>query len=168
MAVLSLPPRGLDAFQYRKILNNSNQSLKAKPVLMIFLLVFFFHSYVQIRQWNIEESQNCIPFLIFCSKIYHLLSMPCSKLLVICKNIFKSIWCPWKKMSSQSISSVAQPGPSLCDPMDCSIPGFPVHHQYLELVQTHVHRVGDTIQPSHPLSSPSPPTFNLSQLQGLF
>ena len=86
--------------------------------------------------------------------------MPCSKLLVICKNIFKSIWCPWKKMSSQSISSVAQPGLSLCDPMDCSIPGFPVHHQYLELVQTHVHRVGDTMQPSHPLSSPSPPAFN--------
>ena len=53
-------------------------------------------------------------------------------------------------------------------PMDCSTPGFPVHHQLLELAQTHVHRVGDAIQPSHPLSSPSSPAFNLSQHQGLF
>ena len=56
---------------------------------------------------------------------------------------------------------------TLCDPLDCSMPGFPVHHQFLELAQIHVHRVGDTIQPSHPLSSPSPPAFNLSQHQGL-
>ena len=52
--------------------------------------------------------------------------------------------------------------------MDCSKPGFPVHHQLLELAQTHVHQVGDAIQPSHPLLSPSPPVFNLSQHQGLF
>ena len=51
--------------------------------------------------------------------------------------------------------------------MDCRTPGFLVHHQLLELTQTHVHRVGDAIQPSHPLSSPSPPAFNLSQLQSL-
>ena len=50
----------------------------------------------------------------------------------------------------------------LCDPTDCSMPGFPVHHQLPELTQTHVHRVSDAIQPSHPLSSPSPPAFNLS------
>ena len=60
-------------------------------------------------------------------------------------------------------SSVAQSCPTLCDPMDCSTPGLPVHHQLPELTQTHVHGVGDVIQPSHPLSSPSPPTFNLSQ-----
>ena len=52
--------------------------------------------------------------------------------------------------------------------MDTSMPGFPVHHQLLELAQTHVHQVGDAIQPCHPLSSPSPPAFNLSQHQGLF
>ena len=52
--------------------------------------------------------------------------------------------------------------------MDCSTPGFPVHHQLPELAQTHVHQVSDAIQPSHPLPSPSPPTFNLSQGQGLF
>ena len=59
---------------------------------------------------------------------------------------------------------VAQSYPTLtlCNPMDCSTPGFPVHHQLPELAQTHVHLVGDAIEPSHPLSSPSPPVFNLS------
>ena len=65
-------------------------------------------------------------------------------------------------------SSVAQSCPTLCNPMDCSITGFPVHHQLPELAQTHVHWVGNAIQPSHPLSSSSPPAFNLSQHQGLF
>ena len=65
-------------------------------------------------------------------------------------------------------SSVAQSCPTLCNPMDCSRPGFPVHHQLPELTQTHVHHIGDAIQPSRPLSSPSPPSFNLSQHQGLF
>ena len=65
-------------------------------------------------------------------------------------------------------SSVAQSCPTLCNPMDWSTPGFPVHHQLPELTQTHVHQVGDAIQPSHPLSSPSPPAFNSSQHQGLF
>ena len=69
---------------------------------------------------------------------------------------------------SLQFGSVTQSCLTLCDPMDCSRPGLPVHHQFLELTQTHVHRVGDTTQPSHPLSSPSPPTFNLSQHQGLF
>ena len=57
---------------------------------------------------------------------------------------------------------------TLHDPMDCSTPGFPVHHQLLEFNQTHVHQVGDAIQPSHPLSSPSPPALNLSQHQAIF
>ena len=65
-------------------------------------------------------------------------------------------------------SSAAQSCPTLCDPMGCSTPGLPVHHQLLECTQTHVHLVGDTIQPSHPLSSPSPPALNLSQHQCLF
>ena len=64
--------------------------------------------------------------------------------------------------------SVAQSCPTHRDPMDCSTPGLPVHHQLPELTQTHVHRVSDAIQPSHPLLSPSPPAFNLSQHQGLF
>ena len=67
--------------------------------------------------------------------------------------------------SLYQFSSVAQSCLTLCDPMNCSTPGFPVHHQLLELAQTHVHRVGDAVQPSHPLSSPSPPAFSLSQHQ---
>ena len=66
------------------------------------------------------------------------------------------------------VSSVAQSCPTPCDPMDCHTPGFPVYHQLPDLTQTHVHRVGDAMQPSHPLSSPSPPALNLSQHQGLF
>ena len=66
------------------------------------------------------------------------------------------------------ISSVAQSCPTLCNPMNFSTPGLPVHHQLPEFTQTHVHWVADAIQPSHPLSSPSPPAFNLSQHQGLF
>ena len=65
-------------------------------------------------------------------------------------------------------SSVTQSCPTLCDPMDRSTPGPPVHHQLPEFTQTHVHRVGDAIQPSHRLSSPSPPALNLSEHQGLF
>ena len=64
-------------------------------------------------------------------------------------------------------SSVAQACLTLCDPMDCCTPGFPVHYQLLELTQTHVHWVSDAILPSHRLSSPFPPTFSLSQHQGL-
>ena len=64
--------------------------------------------------------------------------------------------------------SVTQSCPTLCDPMDYSIPALPVHHQLPELAQIHVHRVGDVIQPSHPLSFLSPPAFSLSQHQGLF
>ena len=72
------------------------------------------------------------------------------------------------KQKQTQFSSVAQSCPTLCDPMTCSTPGLPVHHQLLEFTQTHVHRVGDAIQPSHPLSSPSPPALNPSQHQSLF
>ena len=65
-------------------------------------------------------------------------------------------------------SSVAQLCLTLCDPMDCSVPGFPVHHHLPKLAQTHLHRVSDAIQPSNLLSALSPPVFNLSQHQGLF
>ena len=67
-----------------------------------------------------------------------------------------------------SICLVTESCPNLCDSMDCSMSDFPVHHQLPELTQNHIHQIGDTIQWSHPLSSPSPPTFNLSQHQGLF
>ena len=65
-------------------------------------------------------------------------------------------------------SLVTQSCPTLCDLMNCNMPGLPVHHQLPEFTQTNVHRFGDAIQPSHPLSSPSPPAPNPSQHQGLF
>ena len=76
------------------------------------------------------------------------------------------IQLPWSPQ--YQFSSVAQSCPTLCDPMNRSTPGHPVHHQLPESTQTHVHWVGDAIQPSHLLSSPSPPALNLSQDQGLF
>ena len=87
--------------------------------------------------------------------------------LILCRplllppSIFPSI-------SSVQFSSVAQSCPTLCYPMNHSTPGLPVHHHLLEFTQTHIHRVGDAIQPSHPLSSPSPPAPNPSKCQSLF
>ena len=72
------------------------------------------------------------------------------------------------KIRSDQIRSVAQSCPTLCDPMNPSTPRLPVHHQLPEFTQTHVHRVSDAIQPSHPLSSPSPPAPNPSQHKSLF
>ena len=75
---------------------------------------------------------------------------------------------PSRKKRSHQFSSVTQSCPTLCNPMDCSTPGLPVHHQLPEFTQTHVHPFSDAIQPSHPLSSPSPPAPNPSQHQSLF
>ena len=71
-------------------------------------------------------------------------------------------------MVSVQFGSVTQSCSTLCDTLDCSMPGLPVHRQLPEFTQTHIHWVSDAIQPSHPLSSPSPPAFNLSQHQALF
>ena len=77
-------------------------------------------------------------------------------------------WIPAYIDNRFVFSSVAQSCPILCDPMNCSTPGLPVHHQLPEFTQTHVHWVGDAIQPSHPLLSLSPPALNLSQASGSF
>ena len=74
----------------------------------------------------------------------------------------------WKLSCLWPVSSVTQSCLTLCDPMNCSTPGLPVHHQLPEFAQTHVHQFGDAIQPSHPLLPSSPPAFNLSQNQGPF
>ena len=84
-----------------------------------------------------------------------------------CKSPFSlSLFC-WICHDSIQFSSVAQSCPTLCDPMNRSTPGLPVHHQLSEFTQTHVHQVNDAIQPSHPRSSPSPPAPNPSQHQSL-
>ena len=82
--------------------------------------------------------------------------------------LFSLDTCSLLCVSSVQFSSVAQLCPTLCNPMDHSTPGLPVHHQLPEFTQTHIHRVSDTIQPSHPLSSPFPPAPNPSQHQSLF
>ena len=92
---------------------------------------------------------------------YHFVSLYHILVILIIFQAFPSF-------SSVQFSSVTQSCTTLCDPMNRSTPGLPVHHQLPEFTQTHVHRVGDAIQPSHPLSSPSPPAPNPSQHQSLF
>ena len=112
-----------------------------------------------LYHWATREALPC-HFLMRCSPVdsQHHICRNCVSLSVFCLHLIQR----------QSVSSVAQSSLTLCDPVDCSTPGFPVHHQLLELAQIHVHDVSDAIQPSHPLSSHSPPAFNLSQHQGLF
>ena len=99
----------------------------------------------------------------------HVLSYVCFSSLCILSSLFAIYCCSWKGYdlfpfsSVQSLSHVW-----LCDPVNRSMAGLPVHHQLPESTQTHVHWVGDAIQPSHPLSSPSPSALDLSQHQGLF
>ena len=101
----------------------------------------------------------------FCCPDTHLLIQPLVPEWLSCAR-------PWRgrldSLSSVQSSSVPQSWPSLCDPMNRSMPDLPVHHQLPESIQTHVHWVGDAIQPPHPLSSPSPPTLNPSKHKGLF
>ena len=97
-------------------------------------------------------------------KIYMYLSLQKPLLVFVC--LFWSYHT--LGIRSDQIRSVAQSCPTSCDPMNCSTPGLPVHHQLPEFTQTHVHRVSDAIQPSHPLSFPSPLAPNPSQHQSLF
>ena len=112
-------------------------------------------------------------WLLFCPKttilwkVLLILLFPCF-VYICCSTNFSNCLQNGFKCTSVQFSSVAQSCPTLCDPMNHSTPGLPVHHQLLEFTQTHVHRVGDAIQPSHPLSSPSPPALNPSQHHGLF
>ena len=115
------------------------------------------HIYKSRNSWNRQKLEEAVkdfsPRPVVCWKC-----TPAKTLLL----------CFWSPELYCCCCSVTQLCPTLCDPMDCSTPGFPVHHQLPELAQTHVHRVGDAIQTSCPLSSSSPPAFNLSQHQGLF
>ena len=111
--------------------------------------------------------QNSLFVFDFWQLGYNILQ--CRLLCCFCSPLDLWIWCllPFPNLESLHFTSVAQSCPTLCDPMNRSKPGLPVHHQLLESTQIHVHWLGDGIQPSHPLLSPSP-AFNLSQNQGLF
>ena len=139
----------------------------------------------QSVRWKLKTSVLCLTshFLENCSLRAGMMSLKHSYIFWMNKEslatlsgvgifIFPSLYfylfVPKFHMCVIQFSSLAKSCPTLWNPMDCSMPGFSVHPQLLELAQTHVHRVGDSIQPSYPLLSPSPTAFSLSQHQGLF
>ena len=140
------------------------------PSILCWLFWVFFSPYWfqneftnihKLTCWNFDR--NCIKSIDQVGKNWHFDNIECSFpptniYLVFLFHSSELCGFPHIPRSVQSLSCVWL----LCDPVDCSTPGFPVHHQLPELAQTHVHQVGDAIQPSHPLSSPSPPAFNLS------
>ena len=144
------------------------------------------HSYIESIWLSWGKSRNilalisCCTLLVFCWGFYvyihkSVVSFSCNIFVWIILSSYNScevlspLWLfVWEVLVFSQFSSVTHSCLTLCDPMDCSTLGLPVHHQLPELAQTHVHRVGDAIQPSHPLSSLSLPTINLSQHQGLF
>ena len=139
---------------------------------------YLFHRYRNFSNvWRITEflSQNsrrdfsftCVFFIIYMSAIQRG-KMQADDIILNCLVATFKIYMYKYTYISVQFSSVAQSCPTLCDPMNFSTPGLPVHHCYPEFTQTHIHRVGDAIQPSHPLSSPSPPALNPSQHQSLF
>ena len=136
-------------------------------------------SHVQLiasPQTGVQQASLCMEFSRqeYWSGCYSLLQgiFPTQGLnrgLLCCKQILYYLSHQGSPLYHHFCRSVAQSCPTLCNPIDCSMPGFPVHHQLLDLAQTHVMEFGcDAIQPSHPLSSPSPPAFSLSWQQGLF
>jgi len=157
------------------------------------VLLFFSHSFVSdcLQPHGLQHTRLPCPSFTISQSLLKLMSiesvMPSNHLilchaLLLLSSVFLSIrvffselalhirWPKYWNFSfcKYQFSSVAQSCPTLCNSMNCSMPGLPVHHQLLEFTQTHVHRVGDAIQPSHPLSSPFPSAPNPSQHQSLF
>ena len=116
------------------------------------------HNDTQIYSFQANISENIL-FTPYCERAYHCHYKDNDKL---------DLWQTVYMNMLNQLSSVAQSCPTLCDPMNRSTPGLPVRHQLPEFTQTHVHRVSDAIQPSHPRPSPSPPAPNPSQHQSLF
>ena len=124
------------------------------------------------------QSASKLCYLFCFHSSYHFLigyEITCFEMLIVYRSSPDKMGFPGGSDGKESacnagvqFSSVAQLCPTLCDPMNRSMPGLPVHHQLPEFTQTHDHWVSDAIQPSHPLSSPSPPAPNPSQHQGLF
>ena len=155
----------------RKVRTNLDSILKSRDITlptkvhlvkpMVFLVVMY-----GCGSWTTKQAkhQRIDAFELWCWR--RLLRVPWTAKRSN-QSILKEI-SPGCSLEVKSESEVAQSCPTLCDPMNRSTPGLLVHHQLPEFTQTHVHRVSDAIQPSHPLLSPSPPAFNLFQHQGLF
>ena len=147
-------------------------------------------TWVTLLIWSPEWLPELKVKLLLCQAMTYLVHNYCSPASLHWGNLYHTVstvepWASFRKTHkpqvlrdpqsisepswpSDQIRSVAQSCPTLCDPMNCSTPGLPVHHQLPEFIQTHVHRVSDAIQPSHPLAAPSPPPPNPSQHQSLF
>ena len=169
----------------QSILKDISPAYSLEGLMLKLKLQYFVTPWTAARQASLSiTNSRTLPKLMSIKSV-----MPSSHLILCCPllllpSIFSSIrvfssesvlcirwpkyWSFSFSISSVQFSSVTQSCPILCDPMNHSMPGLPVYHQLLEFTPTHVHRVGDAIQPSHPLSSPSPPAFNLSHYQGLF
>ena len=123
----------------------------------------------QGRAWGVfRTSPACLPATSPAPCFRGFPGTSCTPLKFFLNIYFKCVSLPLLQFSSVQFRSVVQLCPTLCNPMNCSTSGLPVHHQLPEFTQTHVHQVGDAIQPSQPLSSPSPSAPNPSQHQGLF
>ena len=142
-----------------------NDNFEKKIITPIQMLLLFSCSVVSDSLWLHGLQHTKFPYP---SLSLGVCSNSCPSSQWCCPTISSSV-APfsWSRCSDQ-IRSVAQSCLTLCDPMNHSTPGLPVHHQHPEFTQTHVHRVSDAIQPSHPLLSPSPPAPNQSQHQRLF
>ena len=130
------------------------------------------HIYLLIP-FNLMSFKACVSLVIFCLDSLSIdtsgvLKFPTTLVLQLTSPFLSVNICHILRCSYVQFSSVAQSCLTLCDPMNCSTPGLPVHHQLPEFTQTHIRRVSDAIQPSHPLLSPSPPAPNPSQHQSLF
>ena len=142
-------------------------SLPPFPLISIFLPSTWTAAVSEILCRSEEGSLTCRAHLSV--DYHHHFKMNQSSYFILTSLV--SILCPLcllQGLMDDQIRSVAQSCPTLCDPMNRSTPGLPVHHQLPEFTQTHIHQVSDAIQPSHPLSSPSPPAPNPSQHQSLF
>ena len=123
---------------------------------------------MDITRWSTPKSDWLHSLQPKMEKLYTVSkTRPGADLAEITNSLLPNSDLNWREILDQ-IRSVTQLCPTPCDPMNCSTPGLPVHHQLPELTQNHIHRVSDAIQPSHPLSSPSPPAPNPSQHQSLF
>ena len=120
----------------------------------------------QMMFWLVNQEMNG-KVGITCLRLYQAVVAKCAYIFTLKYHIMV-VRTLTNELTHIQLSSVTQSCPTLCEPMNCSTPGLPVHHQLPEFTQTHVHRVGDAIQPSHPLSSLSSPAPNPSQHQSLF
>ena len=142
----------------------------AKDKLINFECIYFEHIYFSTTVWITMTQIEHRDWKTTTTKILSTLSRKKKKITII-KMTYDQIHWGWEICNIYIIfqfSSITCLSQTHCDPIDCSTPGLPVNHQIPEFTQTHVHWVGDAIQPSHPPPSPSPATFNLSQHQGLF